>query len=121
MCQLSEEYNAFMLGKMRDAAAGGHGQLTAAREAAFRSGQFNLAVREMLGQYMILEEFYMNETCSLAIRIDETSPGSLTSSLVDDVFFILHKCGSRALSSGSAQCSVALLAELNNLVANTLR
>ena len=36
-----------------------------------RSGPFNVAVRELLAQYMALEEFYMNETCSMAIRIDE--------------------------------------------------
>ena len=28
-------------------------------------------MRELLAQYMALEEFYMNETCSMAIRIDE--------------------------------------------------
>lgn len=38
-----------------------------------RSGPFNVAVRELLGQYMALEEFYMNETCMMAIRIDEVS------------------------------------------------
>ncbi|GAX77377.1 hypothetical protein CEUSTIGMA_g4823.t1 [Chlamydomonas eustigma] len=121
LCQLSEEYNQFMLGKMRDALGSAQGQLTAARETNFRSGPFNVAVRELLGQYMALEEFYMNETCSLAVRIDESSPGSLTSSLVDDVFFILRKCGLRAMASGSVQCCAALLAELNNVVSNLLK
>ena len=51
----------------------------------------------------------------------QASPGSITSSLVDDVFFILRKCGLRAIASGSVQCCAALLGELNNLVANTLR
>lgn len=116
LCQLAEEYNQFMLGKMREG-----GQLTTARETSFRSGPFNIAVRELLGQYMALEEFYMNATCSLAVTIDEVPPQALTSSLVDDVFFILRKCGMRALASGSVQCCAALLAELNNVVANTLR
>lgn len=49
------------------------------------------------------------------------SPGSLTSSLVDDVFFILKKCGARALSTGSVQCAAALLGEVNDLLANQLR
>lgn len=81
------------------------GQLTAPRETAFRSGAFNVAVRELLGQYMALEEYYMSESCALALRIDEAAPGALTSSSVDDVFFILRKCGLRALASGSVQCS----------------
>ncbi len=55
------------------------------------------------------------------LPLSQASPGSLTSSLVDDVFFILRKCGLRALASGSVQCCTALLTELNNLLANTLR
>ncbi len=48
-------------------------------------------------------------------------PGGLTSSMVDDVFFVLRKSGVRALASGSVQCSAALLAELNNVLANAFR
>eukprot|EP00955_Chlamydomonas_euryale_P017696 189087-Chlamydomonas_euryale.AAC.1 len=48
-----QEYNQFMLSKMRSEAAGG--QLTAAREAAFRSGGLNVALRELLGSYTVLE------------------------------------------------------------------
>ena len=55
-----------MRAKMREG-----GQLTTARETSFRSGSFNVAVRELLGQYMALEELYMNETCLMAVRINE--------------------------------------------------
>ena len=41
------------------------------RETAFRSCAFCVAVRELLGHYMALEEFYMNETVTMAVRIDE--------------------------------------------------
>jgi hypothetical protein len=37
----------------------------------------------------------------------QLSPGSLTSSLVDDVFFIMRKCGRRVLASGSVQVRTA--------------
>jgi hypothetical protein len=33
----------------------------------------------------------------------QVSSGSLTSSMVDDVFYILRKCGLRVLASGSVQ------------------
>lgn len=56
----TQEYNQFMLAKMRSEAAGGN--LTNAREAAFRSGPFNVALRELLGSYIVLEEYYMNQT-----------------------------------------------------------
>ena len=38
---------------------------------AHRSGGLNVAVRELLGHYMALEEAYMGETTAMAIRIDE--------------------------------------------------
>ena len=41
MCTLSEEYNGFMLAKMR-AAAGSSGQLSAARESNFRCAGWGL-------------------------------------------------------------------------------
>eukprot|EP00798_Chlamydomonas_sp_ICE-L_P008858 gene8858-3742_t len=104
ICTLSEEYNSFMLAKMRNAVADSGG-LSLARESAFRSGQFNVGVRELLGHYMALEEYYIDETSGMAVRIDEVIPGSLTSSMVDDVFFILRKCGLRALTSGSVQAT----------------
>ncbi|KAG1668624.1 hypothetical protein FOA52_001493 [Chlamydomonas sp. UWO 241] len=119
LCQLAEEYNQFMLSKMRSEAAGG--QLTAAREAAFRSAPFNVSLKELLAAYQALEEFYMDETVAMSLRIDEVSPGQLTSSLVDDVFFILRKCGMRALASGSPSAAAPLLAELDNLIGNVLR
>lgn len=48
-------------------------------------------------------------------------PDALTSSMVDDAFYILKKCGSRALATGSVQCVAALLGELNDLLANSYR
>ncbi|KAL6746871.1 component of oligomeric golgi complex 4 [Haematococcus lacustris] len=118
LCRLAEEYNQFMLGKMRAAA---EGSLSSARETTFRSGGLNVCVRELLGHYMALEELYMNDTVAMAIRIDEVVPGSSTSSMVDDVFFILRKCGVRALASGNVQVISALLMELNNVLANHLQ
>jgi len=48
-------------------------------------------------------------------------PDALTSSMVDDAFYILKKCGSRALATGSVQCVAALLGELNDLLANSYK
>ncbi|GIL67931.1 hypothetical protein Vafri_21202 [Volvox africanus] len=41
--------------------------------------------------------------------------------MVDDVFFILRKVGLRALAAGQFQATAALLAELNNVLANQFR
>ena len=67
------------------------------------------------------EEFYLEENVEKAIAIDEWSPDALTTSMVDDVFFILQKCGGRALAIGSLQCLCAILGQLNNLLRDSLR
>lgn len=45
----------------------------------------------------------------------------MTSSVVDDAFFILKKCGSRALATRSIHCVCAILGQLNDLLANKLK
>ena len=67
------------------------------------------------------EEFYLEENVEKAIAIDEWSPDALTTSMVDDVFFVLQKCGGRALAIGSLQCLCAILGQLNNLLRDSLR
>lgn len=47
--------------------------------------------------------------------------GNLTSSMVDDVFFILKKCGSRSLATHSIHCVCAILGQLNDLLANKFK
>lgn len=68
-----------------------------------------------------LEEFYLEENVGKAIAIDEWSTDALTTSMVDDVFFILQKCGRRALATGNLQCLCAILGQINNLLSNSLR
>ncbi len=67
------------------------------------------------------EEFYLEENVQKAIQIDEWSEDALTTSMVDDVFFILQKCGRRALATANLQCFCAVLGQLNNLLSNSLR
>eukprot|EP00879_Flechtneria_rotunda_P019660 GHRR01020657.1.p1 GENE.GHRR01020657.1~~GHRR01020657.1.p1 ORF type:complete len:653 (+),score=242.69 GHRR01020657.1:85-2043(+) len=90
-------------------------------EAKLRAGPFAVGVRELLGHYMSLEELYLDNTTDMAIRIDEVVSGSLTSSMVDDVLFILKKCGSRALVTHSIHCVCAVLGQLNDLLANKFK
>ena len=52
----------------------------------------NHLVQEMIGYYIIMEEYYMRESTAKAIQLDSYEPGSLTSSMTDDVFFILKQC-----------------------------
>lgn len=56
-----------------------------------------------------------------AVRIDEWAGETLTTSMVDDVFFILAKCGRRAMATGSPPCVCAILGQVNALLSTTLR
>lgn len=67
LCQRSEEYNAFMLDKMR----GGSGQLNPAVVNTFKTGGFNQTVQELTTYYIAMEEYYMVANVAKAIQIDE--------------------------------------------------
>ena len=48
-------------------------------------------VQELLGNYIMLERYFLSESVSKAIAMDSPIDGSLTSSVVDDVFFLVKK------------------------------
>ncbi|EPB67281.1 hypothetical protein ANCCEY_13625 [Ancylostoma ceylanicum] len=70
-------------------------------------------MQELLGNYILLEQYYMEESVRKAIDMDVREEG-LLSSVVDDVLFLVRKCVRRATSSGSVDC---VCAALNNGVA----
>ena len=63
----------------------------------------------------------MEQNVRTAIEIDEYVPGSPLTSMVDDAFFIVQKCGRRALATGNTQCSCAVLGAANGLLGGELR
>jgi hypothetical protein len=55
--------------------------------------QLNRSLQELIGHYSMLENYFMIENINKAIQMDSViSSGSKTSSVVDDVFFIIKKC-----------------------------
>ena len=63
-----------------------------------RGGPFNQAVRELVSYYVAMEEFCMEQNVGKAVEIREHSADSLTTSMVDDAFFILQKASFGPLS-----------------------
>ncbi len=53
LCQRSEEYNQFIIAKIGALADAAKAEADA-REASFRGGAFNMAVRELVSYYMAL-------------------------------------------------------------------
>ncbi|KAF9593508.1 hypothetical protein IFM89_024001 [Coptis chinensis] len=75
-------------------------------------------VQDITGFYVILEEFFMVENVRKAIKIDEHVPDSLTTSMVDDVFYVLQKCCRRAISTSNSNSVLAVLSGAMNLLSN---
>ena len=65
--------------------------------------------QESLGDYIALEQYFMSENVKLAISLDSSEQDQLTTSMLDDVFFIVKKCVGRAVSSQNVDCICAVL------------
>ena len=84
----------------------------------FRSGSFSKVIQDVTGFYVILEGFFMVENVRKAVRIDEQVPDSLTTSMVDDVFYVLQSCLRRAISTSNINSVVAVLSGASSLLSN---
>ncbi|XP_049774280.1 conserved oligomeric Golgi complex subunit 4 isoform X2 [Schistocerca cancellata] len=70
-------------------------------EAMLKGSELSHRMQELLGNYLLLERYFMEESVKKAVAMDIVEDGSITSSMVDDVFFIVRKCIRRASSSSS--------------------
>ncbi|XP_031492460.1 conserved oligomeric Golgi complex subunit 4 [Nymphaea colorata] len=117
LAQLGEDYTEFMSAKIRELNSV-DAQIGPRAAKAFRSGEFNKVIQELTGYYVILEEFFMVENVKKAIKIDEQVPDSLTTSMVDDVFYVLESCCRRAISTSNIHSVSAVLSGAMNLLGN---
>ncbi|XP_068115772.1 conserved oligomeric Golgi complex subunit 4 [Hyperolius riggenbachi] len=67
------------------------------------------SIQELIGYYITMEEYYMRESVNKAVAMDTYERSQMTSSMVDDVFYIVKKCIGRALSSSSIDCLCAMI------------
>ncbi|XP_058986424.1 conserved oligomeric Golgi complex subunit 4 isoform X2 [Musca domestica] len=65
--------------------------------------------QELLGTYLLFERYFMEESVLKAIGLDVHDSGQLSSSMVDDVFFILRKSIRRSLTSMSVNGTCAVI------------
>ena len=76
-------------------------------------------IHDLNSIYVLLEEYYLKESIYKAIQLDvvdsdsDVSDTVLTSSMLDDIFFIIKKCLKRSISCGSIN---VILAMINNCV-----
>lgn len=86
-------------------------------------------MQELIGAYLALERYFLEESVNKAVGMDTLEQDQQTSSMVDDVFFIVQKCIRRSISSWSIDgvCAVINIAcdilegEFANRLRNRLR
>ncbi|CAB4299471.1 unnamed protein product [Prunus armeniaca] len=117
LMQLGEDYTEFMVSKVKGL-TNVDPDLGPRATKAFRSGSFSKVVQEITGFYVILEGFFMVENVRKAIRIDEHVLDSLTTSMVDDVFYVLQSCLRRAISTSNISSVIAVLSVASSLLSN---
>lgn len=117
LMQLGEDYTEFMVSKIK-ALSSVDPELVPRATKAFRSGSFSKFIQDITGFYVILEGFFMVENVRKAIVIDEHVPDSLTTSMVDDVFYVLQSCLRRAISTSNISSVIAILTSASSLLGN---
>lgn len=78
--------------------------------------ELSRSMHELLGTYVMMEEYFMRESINKAVSMDVIEDNSPTSSMLDDVFFIVKKCLRRAVSSSSVDIVCAMLNHTNSLL-----
>ncbi|KAG6730442.1 hypothetical protein I3843_01G078200 [Carya illinoinensis] len=117
LMQLGEDYTEFMVSKIKGLSSVDPEVLPRATKA-FRSGSLSKVLQDLTGFYVILEGFFMVENVRKAIKIDEQVPDSLTTSMVDDVFYVLQSCLRRAISTSNISSVIAVLSGASSLLSN---
>lgn len=115
LTQLGEDYTEYMVSKIR-ALSSVDPELGPRATKAFRSGNFSRVIQDITGYYVILEGFFMVENVRKAINIDEHVLDSLTTSMVDDVFYVLQSCCRRSISTSNINSVIAILSNAVSLL-----
>ncbi|RVE55165.1 hypothetical protein evm_000063 [Chilo suppressalis] len=72
--------------------------------------------QDLLGHYLKLERYFLEENVNKALKMATPQAGSTTSNLVDDIFFIARKSIRRSVTTGSVEGVCAVLNEAGALV-----
>uniref|UniRef100_A0A7E4V961 Conserved oligomeric Golgi complex subunit 4 n=1 Tax=Panagrellus redivivus TaxID=6233 RepID=A0A7E4V961_PANRE len=78
-------------------------------DAVLNRSQLGTRMQEILGKYVMMEQYYMQECVIRALESETVEEGSLTTSVLDDVFFIVRKSIRRSITSSSVDCVCAMI------------
>jgi conserved oligomeric Golgi complex subunit 4 len=78
-------------------------------ESMIKKSQLNQQMQEMLSTYLLFERFFMEESVIKGIALESFENGQQTSSMIDDVFFIIRKSIRRSIGTGSVDGCCAVI------------
>ena len=61
-------------------------------ESMIKNSELSHGMQELLGAYLALERYFLEESVNKAVGMDKLDQDQQTSSMVDDVFYIVKKC-----------------------------
>ncbi|RMX46539.1 hypothetical protein pdam_00021707 [Pocillopora damicornis] len=99
-------------------------ELLGIQDKVIANCELNRRMQELIGNYIYMEEYFMRETVMKAVKMDITEGGddeAVTSSMVDDVFFIVQKAVRRALSSSSVDGTALLSSDYRDVLTARLK
>ncbi|CAG8628414.1 3762_t:CDS:10 [Funneliformis mosseae] len=70
-------------------------------------------IKMLMKDFIILEEYFFRKAIEKAMKIDNYEEGSSTSSCVEDVFYILKECLSRAVTTSDVECLTSMVNLVN--------
>ncbi|KAL3652638.1 Golgi transport complex subunit 4 [Castilleja foliolosa] len=115
LTQLGEDYTEHMVSKIKSLTSV-NPELALQATKSFRDGNFRKASQETTGYYVILEGFFMVENVRKAIKFPEHVLDSLTTSMVDDVFYVMRSCCRRAISTSNISSVIAVVSSAVSLL-----
>ena len=74
----------------------------------YRNCKLSLSLQDLNCNHVLLEEYFLKESISKAIELDDLDESQVTS-MLDDTFFILKKCSKRALQTKSIDVLCAIV------------
>ncbi|XP_027199058.2 conserved oligomeric Golgi complex subunit 4 [Dermatophagoides pteronyssinus] len=85
-------------------------------DSLIRDCNLSHVIHDLDSIYVLLEEYFLKESIQKAIQLDsvdidhkDLDSTAITSSMLDDIFFIIKKCLKRAISCGSANVIMAMI------------
>ncbi|KAH9528985.1 Golgi transport complex subunit 4 [Dermatophagoides farinae] len=85
-------------------------------DSLIRDCTLSRMIHDLDSVYVLLEEYFLKESIQKAIQLDaididhkDLDSTAITSSMLDDIFFIIKKCLKRAISCGSANVIMAMI------------